>query len=205
MKTYYKISPIIPKQHRDITETLLKYLWDTTVTKPKQDRNITKASPWHGDIAETPPKRHWNISTALRKRDRDITMTPPKQHRDVTKTLSRHLRDISKALQNKAATPPWHPETSPSNAIPRPTHHGDKTDTRPRAWIFQSWSFLRRHTGHSYTDLPKGAQYTNSKWNFGFCLGSRSNQNIHQCSSPNNQKTITKAKNNTSIDPKQCK
>ena len=84
-KTYFKTSPTIPKQHRDITETSPQHLWDTTVTKPKQDRNITKASPWHHrDITETSPKRHWNI----------------------TETSAKHY-------ENETETPPWHPETSP--------------------------------------------------------------------------------------------
>ena len=122
-------------------------------------------------------------------------MTPPKQHRDVTETSSRHPRDISKALRKQ--------DRDITQATQNRDRHitetrPDTTETWPRAWTFQFWSTIRRHTGHSYTGLPKGAQYTNSNWNLRFCLGTRS-----KCSSPKNQSTITKAKNSTATSTTQ--
>ena len=56
-------------------------------------------------------------------------------------------------------------------------HHRDKTETRPRQDRDKEASSVdTRGTAfcHSYTGLPKGAQYTNSNWNFRFCTESRS-------------------------------
>ena len=66
------------------------------------------------------------------------------------------------------------------------------TETTPR-----QGSIIRRHTAHSiwpqlHWFAQKGAQYSNSNWNFRFCQ--KPDQNVHQCSSPKNQNTITKAK-----------
>ena len=46
-----------------------------------------------------------------------------------------------------------------------------------------------------YPGLPKGAQYTNSNWNFRFCVESRSKcSSMFISLSPKNQNTIIKAK-----------
>ena len=71
------------------------------------------------------------------------------------------------------------------------------TETSPR-----QGSIIRRHTGkafcHSYTGLPKGAQYTKSNWNFRFCVETRSKcSSMFISLSPKNQNTITKAKKNS--------
>ena len=116
--------------YRNNTETSPKHQWDTTVTKPKQDRNITKASPWHhGDITETPPKRHWNITATSAKHYENETETSPWHHRNNTETSPKHHHEIpetsAKHYKNKPETPPWHPETSP-------TQRKTKTDTSRR-------------------------------------------------------------------------
>ena len=68
-----------------------------------------------------------------------------------------------------------------------PRHHRDK----------EASSVDIRATGfcHSYTGLPKGAQYTKSNWNFRFCVETRSKcSSMFISLSPKNQNTITKAK-----------
>ena len=145
------------RHHRDITETRARHRQNNTETSPKKDRDKTKTRPRHDrdmtetsqrhhrDKTETTPKQHRDITkkkteTKTRPRhDRDITQTPPKQHRDITETRQRQEQD--------------------KNEI-RPRHDRDKTETSPR-----QGSIIRQHTGHSYTGLPKSAQYTNSNSN----------------------------------------
>ena len=123
-------------------------------TSLKHARDVTNTSLKHPqNTSKRTTKQHQNNTETSPKKDRDKTETRPRHDRDITKTTPRHHRDKTKT---------------------RPRQDRDTTETRPTAWIFQYWSFLRRHTGHSYTGLPKGAQDTNSNRNLRFCLETRS-------------------------------
>ena len=116
-------------------------------TCPRRHQHITERSPkHHQQTNKTTPKQPRDITK--RNRDRDITETSPKQHRDITETRQRQDQERTET---------------------QPRHDRDKTETSRR-----QGSIIGRHTGHSYTGLPKGAQYTNSKWNLRFCLKTRS-------------------------------
>ena len=163
-----------PSPH--ITETSPKHARDVTNTSLKDPEHTTKkTTKEHQNNTETSPKKDRDKTETRPRHDRDITKTTPRHHQDKTKTRPRHDRD-------KTETRPRHDRdmtgTSPrqhqNNTETSPKKDRDKTETRPTALIFQSWSFLRRHTGHSYTGLPKGAQYTNSNRNLRFCLETRS-------------------------------
>ena len=97
-------------------------------------------------------------------------------------------------------------------------HHRDKTETRPRQDRDTTETRPRHHRDkeassvdiratafcHSYTGLPKGAQYTKSNWNFRFCVKTRSKcSSMFISLSPKNQNTITKAKNSTATSTTQ--
>ena len=168
-KHHQKNNTSTPKQHRDITKK-----------RQRQDRDITETSPkQHRDITETPPKRHWDITETSQQ---SMTKTRPRHHHDTTETNTetspKHHRDIpeTSVYISKASRTQDRDITMTPRDITQATQNQDRhiTETRPRAWFFQSWSFLRRHTGRSYTGLPKGAQYTNSNRNLRFCLETRS-------------------------------
>ena len=78
------------------------------------------------------------------------------------KTRPRHHRDA--------------PKHHPSNAKPRPTHHGPRYQ-RDMAESM-NFSILKHHPSTYAAQLhwfaQKGAQYSNSNWNFRFCLETRS-------------------------------
>ena len=161
---------------------------------------MTKASPWHhgdichGDITETPPKRplkhHRNISKALRKQDGEINMdTTETTPRRPPKTSSRHPRDISKALKNKTETSPWTPPRT------SPKQHKTKTDTSRRQdrdmTESMNFSILKHHpsTYGSTATLVLPQRCTIYKFKIEFWILLRIPiKNVHQCSSPNNQK-----------------
>ena len=72
-------------------------------------------------------------------------------------------------------TPSYHPliiKTSQHHQHTSPRFHRNMPETSPTHQ--NTWSIIRRHTSHSYTGLPKGAQFTNSNWNLRFCLETRS-------------------------------
>ena len=152
------------RHHGDIAKTSLRHHTDKTKTRQK----ITKASLWHfGDIMEALPKRHWNLTD---RHPRQSLPTGQRHFHDTTKTTPRR-RPNTKLRRNQHRNITMTPQTSPKQVKCKTAHH-------PRHnWgheFFQPWSFLRRQKGHSHTGLPKGAQYTNSKWNFRFCKETRS-------------------------------
>ena len=158
-----------PKHARDVTNTSLKDPQNTTKLPTKQHQNNTETSPKKDrDKTETSQRHHQNHPETSPRQDRDKTKTRPRQDRDITETSLRH--------------------------------HRDKTETRPRQDRDKEASSVDiRATAfcHSYTGLPKGAQYTssNSNWNVRFCLETRSKcLSMFISLSPKNQNTITKAK-----------
>ena len=120
-------------------------------------------------------------------------MTPPKQHRDVTKTSSRHPRDISKALRKQTRD-----TTVTPRDITQATQNQDRhiTETRPRHdrehefFNLEAFSVDIRVTATLVCPKVHNIQIQNGILDF----ASNPDQNVHQCSSPNNQNTITKEK-----------
>ena len=200
-----------PKHHQDIIETELRH-HRKKLRHYSNNEHITDTKPetsptYHQSIAETRPTHHWHITqtrpthhwhkpgTSPRHHwhTKNITKTSLKHHWNSTETSRRHPRDKTTQLR-----PHRNIQNSTNYTETTPRHHRDKeassVDIRPTAFC------------HSYTGLPKGAQYTNSNWNFRFCVESRSKcLSMFISLSPKNQNTITKAKNYTSIDPKQLR
>ena len=90
------------------------------------------------------------------------TIKTPSPKKNTTTTSTRQHQAIT---HSSSYTSQHHEHTSPR-------FHRNMPETSPTHQ--NTWSIIRRHTSHSYTGLPKGAQYTNSNWNFGFCLEFRS-------------------------------
>ena len=105
-------------------------------------------------------------------------MTPAKQHsrghRNIIATSARHQQSITKTRPRHHRDTPRH---HPSNTKPRLTQRRqdrDTAETCPRAWIFRSWSIIRRRMGHSYAQ--RCTVYKN--WNLRFCLETHHHQKI---------------------------
>ena len=103
-------------------------------------------------------------------------MTPAKQHprghRNIIATSARHQQSITKTRPRHHRDTPRH---HPSNTKPRPTHHGDKTETWPRHVREHEFFNLEASSVDTWaTATRKGAQSTNSNWNFRFGLETQS-------------------------------
>ena len=147
-------SPKQKKQHCNINDTTPSYhpiIIKTSQRHHHTSRRLHRICPRrHQHITERSPKHHQKTNKTTPKQPRDITKKKqrPRHHRDIAKTTPRQNRDKTKK---------------------GPRRNRDKTETSRR-----QGSIIGRHTGYSYTGLPKGAQYTNSNWNLKFCLKTRS-------------------------------
>ena len=164
-------SPKQKKQHcniNDITPSYHPFIIKTSEHHHHTSRRLHRIFPI----------RHQHIT----ERSQNTIKKPTKQHQNnpetsqkktETETWPRHQRDIAKTT---------------------PRQDRDKTKKGPRQDrdITETRKHHRSTYGYSYTDLPKGAQYTNSNWNLKFCLKTRS-----KCLSvfiTKKSNTITKAK-----------
>ena len=149
---------------RNMPETSPTHHWTIPKTPPNCQQNNTKTTPRHHQKkTETRPRHDRDITETRQRQDQDKTETEPRHDRDITETPPKGFWDITetsaKHYGNKTETSPWHPETPPKQRKTKTDasrrQDRDTNETWPRAWIFQSWSIIRRHTGHSYIGLPR--------------------------------------------------
>ena len=194
-RCHQHITETSPKHHQkkqqNHTKTTRRHQQKKAETGPRHHQNNTETSlRHHRNVIETSPRHH---SKALRKQDRDITMTPLKQHRDVTETSSRHPRDIGKASRKQDRD-----ITVTPRDITQATQNQDRhiTETRPRYdrehefFNLEAFSVDIRVTATLVCPKVHNIQIQIGIWDF----AQKPDQNVHQCSPPNNQNTITKEK-----------
>ena len=144
----------------------------------------------HRNVIETSPRHQQSITKTRRRHEHDTTETTPRRHRNIIAASPRHQESITKTRPRHHRDTPRH---HPSNTKPRPTHHGDTTVTRPRHDREPEFFNLEascvdiRATATLVCPKVHNIQIQIGNWDF----SQEPDQNVHHCSSPKNQDTIT--------------